>query len=109
MLIFRGRSRKDQIKLHHEAVAGLRRCLNELETLRQASGDADGSFSEIMRAGDRLVRQWGSLELRIRNGDKPGEARKAVILQYKATQGFLEQHRRMAAALEKRRGPANRR
>ncbi len=89
--------------MHHEAMAGLRRCLNELESLRVASGDADGSFSEIMRAGDRLVRQWGSLELRIRNGARPGEARKAVILQYQATQGFLEQHRHMAAALERRR------
>ena len=91
------------MKLHRQAVAALRRCLAELDTMRLASGDADGAFSEIMSAGDALVRRWGSLELRIRNGTSPKRVRKDVIYHYKATRGFLEQHRRMAAALEKRR------
>jgi len=106
MLIFRGRSRKDQMKLHREAVADLRAALNELDSFRIASGDADGSFAEIMGAADRLVRQWGSLELRIRNGQSPKDARKAVILHYKTTRGFLDQHRRMATALGQRRRQA---
>lgn len=103
MLIFRGRSRRDQMKLHREAVANLRACLAELDSLRIASGDADGAFSDIMRAGDSLVRQWGSLDFRIRNGGSPGEVRKELIRHYKATQGFLDQYRRMAKALEMRR------
>lgn len=91
------------MKLHRESLAGLRRCLDELDTLRIASGDADGAFSDIMRAADGMVRRWGSLELRIRNGRSPKAVRKNVIRHYRATRNFLEQHRRMAAALRQRR------
>lgn len=103
MRIFKGRSRKSLHDIANTAVADLHACLQELESMRVASGDPDGAFTDIMQAADQMIRDLRTHQFHLKNGARPGQERRGILALQKASRGFVRRHIQMKEHLRRRR------